>query len=1088
MKRFGLKSTALLIAGGLVVVACGPTESTSSRDRNVGSGGAPIYEEIDDLYERAISRPYDTGYTRPITDGKWDPTRYDVGPTRAQMATPRVEALAPPVPKRSFTPPPVPEGPYLTPVTQPRAQSLASSTSKTSSSPASKSLSTKSGAPMKLGSLGKVLGGLGNAGAMLGASLAVAGIGMALDALGAPPWLTALFGGGDAATAAALAAIQKTLEEINKKIDQALEKLDNLQGSVDDVNAAIQSLAKNSCDTSTLVAWTSVSNAIDATELAWRDIYVNNTLLRDNVNGADFTAAQSAFLKRLRSGIDPMQAKNTIDKITRAFVGSAQTGTALGTTTGLLAQVQKCTLVQNRFLTNADTTRWEVLGNLMIVLAAHAAQVAIFAEWYDAATATPRTQPDIESINEITASLRQSAATIGFHVSMQIPEGQVLDTVTNKMWRLAPSGMNRVALIDALKGCVPEDETLINYAPVPSWNGFETRDLSSCVSSLGEANKSDGLPLDMSPYRSDARKASGTDWRIPVGGELIKAESNFAATVPAYQAGLLDGGRNQAGGTFTSWNTSKCGESRAATCLTPADYLASFGAGETFAGLSAVWTNTSLAEVGLAGSSSDDGPPMGKWTTTGPFHGGAYGAFNRTAAHDNKSLRLADDQTYGFCEDGVQMYVRYNGSAKKYEFGCSRLDGSNVINPWTGRPIGNIFQIRDERPLPALPAIWSQSSDWFNGYNRDNFCFRFTSSITKSGHTRNEWYSPYHAEVGVVNLGNTTQSEPAMVKIGTQMIDMSTPKNYLPISPGKTAGYFANRNGASDAVVACAHDWYTLTVAKIPQKAQTVWVRDLGPNEIYYSLPSDIGPTSRGDMRDLQPQLEPPMVSVITLGGKASIVTRQASSASDPKIIVKCLINSATEPETPEDVLNAGSDCPLYNFDLPAGGHEIRAVAARTVTIRNAKGVVTTRTLTSPIETASAIIFDLSKPGQLVTAPSTASQVATIAPEIVLDSARATTVFDTETPSPVGAVQVAPIQVSNASSGSVDVATLLRKAKIVPRVGDRVTVTVAKTSRKTCRFEKPSLYSLKPGKCSLTIKVTSRRGSSVTKKLTLRSI
>jgi uncharacterized protein YfaS (alpha-2-macroglobulin family) len=85
-------------------------------------------------------------------------------------------------------------------------------------------------------------------------------------------------------------------------------------------------------------------------------------------------------------------------------------------------------------------------------------------------------------------------------------------------------------------------------------------------------------------------------------------------------------------------------------------------------------------------------------------------------------------------------------------------------------------------------------------------------------------------------------------------------------------------------------------------------------------------------------------------------------------------------------------------------------------------------------------------------------------------------------------VQVAPIQVSNASSGSVDVATLLQKAKIVPRVGDRVTVTVAKTSRKTCKFVKPSLYSLKPGKCSVTIKVTSRRGSSVTKKLTLRSI
>jgi hypothetical protein len=338
-----------------------------------------------------------------------------------------------------------------------------------------------------------------------------------------------------------------------------------------------------------------------------------------------------------------------------------------------------------------------------------------------------------------------------------------------------------------------------------------------------------------------------------------------------------------------------------------------------------------------------------------------------------------------------------------------------------------------------------------------------------------------------------------MVKVGTKMVDMSTPKNYLPIAPGKTAGYFANRNGASEAVVACAHDWYSLTVAKIPQKAQAIWVRDLGPNEIYYSLPSDIGPTSRGDMRDVQPQVEPPMVSVITLGGKASIVTRQAGSANDPKIVVKCLIDSATEPETPEDVLNAGADCPLYNFDLPAGGHEIRAVAARTVTTRDAKGVVTTRTLTSPIETASAIIFDLSKPGQIVTAPSAAAQTAstiavdssqasTIAPEIVLDSARAATVFDTKTPSPVGAAQVAPIQVNNTTSGSVDVATLLRKAKIIPRVGDRVTVTVAKTSRKTCRFEKPSLYSLKPGKCSVNIKVTSRRGSSVTKKLTLRSI
>ncbi|MBU6240437.1 MAG: hypothetical protein KJS66_01470 [Acidobacteria bacterium] len=1074
--------------------SCGVAETTTNRDRNVG-GDNPIYESPYDnysveAYQRAVSRPLDRGYETPITSGSWDPRHYDTGGTaaRAQLASPRVDQLSPP---------PIPDRPSLR-------------TGGGATASPSKTLKTPSGSTYKTGAIAKSLGGLGNAGAMVGASLASAGIGMALDALGAPPFLTSLFGGGgDAATAAALVQIQKTLEEINQKLDAALEKIDSLQQSVNELTAAVQNLAQNTCRDSATATWNSMRSKATAVEETWRNIFIDNPLIDSSTSVAALTATQRSDLARLAAKTLTLSPLQLITTLTEDFVGNASFDQTTSSTSGLLFQVQKCTLISKRFLTNKDTSDWQRLGVLVMTMMSHAAQIAIFDEFYKSVV-TPDRLPDLRQINMINAVLRQATAIIGFHTSMQIPEGQVLDTVTNKMWRLAPTASGSpesVSLIDALKSCLPDEDLLTNYAPLASWSGFETHNLSKCVATAEEARNLTGKPLDMSPYsKAESRRITDASaWRIPIGAEFTRAEANFGSVAKDATPGLLDGGVNNAGGTFAEWSTATCGSGNA-KCPTPGDYLTRFGSANVFDGLGIVWTNTSMAVVGSAGSLTTDG--RRNWTTEGTFHNGAYGAFNQG------SVRFDNDQIYGWSEDGEPQYFGYSGALRRYTIFRGNIYQNNGMVP----NLKSLLRISNERRVRDFPAMFNDA--WWTDVQRDNFCFRVTNNITK-GAPRNDWYTPYFAEVAVLNFGPSTSAPRALITVNGSKVDASQPDNYLPTAPGKVAAYYANRFGASSALIGCAHDWYATTVVDLPETAQSVWVRDLAPREIYYSVGGTTGPTPIGDMRLLQRELEPPMVSILTMGGRASIVTLQARSVSDRGAIVKCLVDDPVEPVRPDEVLARGMDCPAYEFDLPNGLHDVWAVASRQRSIPATKQVVA---VTSPIERANALIYGTALPELIPEAPTSPSLPTTTTQPTNLEltvaqQTPATTTTQptnleltvakqtpatTTPPSPTAPNSIEPAdspvapdvaqeptiaQVAQAmtarDAGGIDTGSLLRKLNVTSRPGDRVEVTVTPQSRSICRYVVPHVVPLKRGRCRVSVKITTRRGSRDQKTITL---
>lgn len=1066
MTRRLLKIGALVAASALLISACGGTQE-SNRTRNVARGDGyevprVLLYEYEDVLDRSVSREWGAGYTT-AGPAAWDPKTYDIGQGRARVGGPIYEEIGPRVPPRTNRPGAVAPPIYERPV--PRSGAAAAPSRIGTTTP-----KVSTGASMKTGNLGKLVGGLGNIGATMAGSLAMAGIGMALGALGAPPFLMSLFGGPDAATMAMLEAIMDMLKEMDKKLDTIIEKLDAVQVSVNDIGSSIQLLAGNVCAASVTSTATKISDElIDPIDASWMDLFVNNTIeVGDNSDNA-FTKDQLDYLDTIRGRVGKIDAVAAIERLETMFLGNNDLAQRTDSQSGLLSQVQACTLAKKRYLTNEDTARWQSLALLVMLAQGRAAQLATWNEIYTAML--EKRSPNLTTINLINLTLRHSMSNIGFHVSMQIPEGQMLDTVTNKMWRLAPSGTNKVGLQDALTACLPDEDRFLNYAPVPSWNGTATRDLNMCVGTKAEAEKTVdgkpvGSPLDRGVGIEDPRGnlLKEGDWRIPTAGEITVSGPNFNSTVKPGTAGLIDAGANKAGGSFLEWKSAKCGPARNVVCSTPAEYLATYGYATVPADLGIVWSNTTYTRVGEGGKNGSTA-----WTLQN-----TWDSYNRIWNPSGSGL-------YGFCEDDVEM-----GGGKSV-IACPDPDG---FFAWVAaRQVGVVPRIPGPIGSSATPA------------QRDNFCFRVTSDKTPNGRSKNGWYNPFTPEVAVVNLGRTgTNSGPVSIPVNgnpLSKVDITAPKNYRETKPGEQTAYFASRQ-VTGASIACRHDWYTSTTTKLPQTAQALWVRNLAPDEAYYSVTGELGPQGVPELRSFQRALQPVSVSILSMNGQAVIHSRMPRNASENSYFVKCLVNPETDPLTPDDVLAAGTDCPRITFNFDDGPYRVYAV-----TVRRHSG----NTVTSNLEIADIALsskFALT-PG---VTPSTAAPETTINAPVQIGVTGSSTVAsppasggptettnasttvvgstppllaptDTTIALPKGFEDAASTPATARSTQSIDVGTLVARAKFKPKSGDKVTVTVAKSSRKFCRYDKPTVVGLAAGRCKLTLTLTSKSGKKV---------
>ena len=1026
----------LTIAISLLSSSCGSSaDSRLTRNATAGDGYEipRVHEyEYDSPTLRAASREWAAGYQTPGNSRLSPAENLSVGRARAANIYEEIGPLAEPRRGRSVSsPPPVYERPR--PGSTPTART------------GTRVPQTRAGASMKTGNLGSLIGGLGNLGGAMAGMIAVAGIGMALSALGAPPFLTSLFGGGgdsnSAAILEALGQITAMLQEVNQKLDKIDNKLEAMQVSITDLNSSIQLLAASTCDESVTQTTRDVADITDPIEAAWSAVFRDNQLRAGDMSTNTYSRTQLEYMDANQSEINRLNPITLIPRIETLVLGGNAIASSTGTQAGLLSQVQKCTLARKRFLTNDDTANWQAMVVLMMSSQARAAELATWNEMYTAMKA--KRSPNLTTLNLINLSLRHSMSNMGFHVSMQIPDGQFLDTVTNKMWRMAPSGARNVGLQQALTECLPDEDAYINYAPVPSWNGTNTVNLDLCPVSRGQALQTDssgkpnGFPLDLAGGDNGTRGSnSPQQWRIPTIGEMQSTgNSRFAATTNDNSPGLLDAGTNKSGNTFTAWSASNCGLQRNQRCGTPADYLRTYGYSQATSDLGIVWTNSTAAAVGLAGTNSN--ALQDSWNIY------------------NTEWKPVGDGTYGFCNNDEQM-GGWNGKVLCRDgdgwFFCPRL-----FESWGTRCVPAATDNHVIQPIPSPTGV--------NGtyQTRYNFCGRMINS-------GEAYFNPYIAEVMVMNFGQrgTTASSTKAPVGGAdnhQNVEIMEPSDYRAINPGAYTSYFASRE-LTDAGIACRWGTYGKAVAQLPQTAQAMWVRNLQPNEAYYSITGTNGPTGIPELRSLQQSLQPASVSILSMNGQAVIHSR-APQGFVGQYTVKCIINPKNDPIDAQEVITWGSDCPVLSFESFADGPY--RIYAATALRRNGIDIISNLEI-ADIAISRLFARSLNNLPSSSTSPSTSTSTS-LAPAVTELTLRASS-----TDSKVAGTDLYNIPVTSASSGTIDIAALVKRTKLKAARNSRISVSVAKASKFICRFETPQLIGLRTGTCKVTITITPKKG------------
>jgi len=332
------------------------------------------------------------------------------------------------------------------------------------------------------------------------------------------------------------------------------------------------------------------------------------------------------------------------------------------------------------------------------------------------------------------------------------------------------------------------------------------------------------------------------------------------------------------------------------------------------------------------------------------------------------------------------------------------------------------------------------------------------------------YFNPYVAEVMVMNFGQrgTTASSTKAPVGGAdshQNVEIMEPSDYRAINPGAYTSYFASRE-LTDAGIACRWGTYGKAVAQLPQTAQAMWVRNLQPNEAYYSIIGTNGPTGIPELRSLQQSLQPASMSILSMNGQAVIHSR-APQGFVGQYTVKCIISPKFDPIDAQEVITWGSDCPVLSFESFADGPY--RIYAATALRRNGIDII------SNLEIADIAISRLFA-RSLNNLPNSSTSTSTSTSTSLAPAVTELTLRASSTDSKVAGTDLYNIPVTSASSGTIDIAALVKRTKLKAARNSRISVSVAKASKFICSFETPQLIGLRTGTCKVTITITPKKG------------
>jgi hypothetical protein len=334
-----------------------------------------------------------------------------------------------------------------------------------------------------------------------------------------------------------------------------------------------------------------------------------------------------------------------------------------------------------------------------------------------------------------------------------------------------------------------------------------------------------------------------------------------------------------------------------------------------------------------------------------------------------------------------------------------------------------------------------------------------------SGDPKEKFTMPYFSEVNVVNFGApATTSGLAKFKTAASTT-FPLPANYRLSQPGEVAQYFANRRGVNNTSFACARTILSIngiepTFTQLPQTASALWVRNLLNDEVYYSITSESSSTK--NISSFLPAVEPPTVTLMAQNGRVNVSSRSPSANYD----ITCLVDPATLPLTPADIVVNGAPCPSSDLVLGAGPHQVFAVASRSISSNQQA-----QTLFSSMK-----VIDFVVPEKVSAAP--AQNGASAPAEVVRDLS-----VSAAKEAPASSVFTSPQQVAKVASYSL--AMLAKRAKLKVQAGSKLKATVAAKSKKICQASSDGVVGLAVGKCTLTVTATSPSGAKKSKSLTI---
>ncbi|MEY5153021.1 MAG: hypothetical protein RLZZ551_1570, partial [Actinomycetota bacterium] len=410
------------------------------------------------------------------------------------------------------------------------------------------------------------------------------------------------------------------------------------------------------------------------------------------------------------------------------------------------------------------------------------------------------------------------------------------------------------------------------------------------------------------------------------------------------------------------------------------------------------------------------------------------------------------------------------------QFNDTTLANSDIAMGWNGGGTDQVAYINPEGPTARYPICGTlltlsrcsrhTALPLFSSNPTKNihFCSRVTTKILK-GDAKETFSLPYFSEVNVVNFGApATTSGLAKFKTAASTT-FPLPANYRLSQPGEVAQYFANRRGVNNTSFACARTILSInyiepTFTQLPQTASALWVRNLLNDEVYYSITSESSSTK--NISSFLPAIEPPTVTLMAQNGRVNVSSRSPSANYD----IVCLVDPATPPLTPADIVVNGAPCPTSDLVLGAGPHQVFAVASRSISVNQQA-----ETLFSSMK-----VIDFVVPEKVSAAPvqNGASAPAEVIRDLSVSAAKEV---------PASSVFTSPQQVAKVASYGL--AMLAKRAKLKVQPGSKLKATVAAKSKKICQASSDGVVGLAVGKCTMTVTATSPSGAKKSKSLTI---